>query len=71
MLLTWFGAVMPIWHFKRECANKEFRNRYRAFKLYSIKHYHPAFKLNPALARLSYEEIASRYNVDRAYEEIG
>ncbi|MBX7143997.1 MAG: hypothetical protein K1X79_06060 [Oligoflexia bacterium] len=48
-----------------------FSKRVHDFKLYAVKHYHPAFQRIDALKNLSYEEIATRYNVSHLYDQIG
>lgn len=69
--LLLFGVFVPLSRHARQKAERENARRYRCFKLYAIKHYHPAFREVPDLARLSYDEISRRYDVDQVYESIG
>lgn len=47
-----------------------FVRRYRDFKLYAVKHYHPAFRSGGSQAHLSYEEIRSKYDVTACYDQL-
>ena len=69
-LLTWFGAVVPVMRFKRARAEAQCIERFHQFKLYAVRHYHPAFKNNEALNRLSYREIEMLFDIDKSYDDI-
>ena len=69
-LLTWFWAIAPIRRFKQAQAQAKCEQRYHNFKLYAVRHYHPAFRNNDALAKLSYREIEKLFDIDRSYDDI-
>jgi hypothetical protein len=70
-LLIWFGAIAPIRRFKQAQANAQFDRRFRNFKMYAVRNYHPAFRYNPALSKLSNREIEKIFDIDKSYNDIG
>ena len=69
-ILTWFLVIAPIRRFKQEQALAKCEQRYHDFKLYAVRHYHPAFRNNDVLAKLSYREIEKLFDIDRSYDDI-
>ncbi|MBN8550693.1 MAG: hypothetical protein J0M12_15370 [Deltaproteobacteria bacterium] len=70
IVLTITHVVVPTLRARNAHAEREFKRRYKNFKLYSVKKYHPAFRDGGPLSRLSYDEIRESYNLDECYEQI-
>ena len=68
--LAWFTAVKPWRRAAARTADLEFRRTYARFKLVAVAKYHPAFKEFPELRRLSLDEIARIFDVERAYDDL-
>lgn len=70
IVLSLFLVVIPTTRAKHAHEQEKFIRRFRDFKLYSIKKYHPAFREGGPLSRLSYDEIRESYNLDECYDQI-
>ncbi|MBX7138457.1 MAG: hypothetical protein K1X83_10785 [Oligoflexia bacterium] len=70
IMLTLTMWVLPVARYTLSKRQREYELQLRAFKLYAIKHYHPAFKLDPELSKLSYTEIQERFDIEATYDTI-
>ena len=60
-----YYVVMPVVHYNRCIARREWEDEYRLVKLRAIKKYYTSMSL------LTYREIEENFDVDSAYDNIG
>ncbi|MFM1846700.1 MAG: hypothetical protein RL417_174 [Pseudomonadota bacterium] len=68
--LAWFTAVKPWRENSARNARREMLRTMRRFQTVAVARYHPAFKDFPELQRLSLDEVARIFDVERAYHEL-
>lgn len=71
ILLLVTTVLLPWTRVVRQRQEIQFNKRVQDFKLYAVKHYHPAFQNIEALKQMDYSQISARYDVNRLYDQIG